>query len=176
MRSGSDVPVICPSVGSTDRALLPSTGSRRSGSPASAVLRGHPPSRRPFRRTSFPSLGDTILASEVSCLPWRSDAATTGLELFTGDPHPASRVGNDEISQVPGEPCAGMPCSLTPVRPQRQAISAHWCCLPFTQRRRLSQVKTISGLDSTAYLLAVYASQPGSPPNHARLASGCWPA
>lgn len=32
----------------------------------------------------------------------------------------------------------------------------------------------ISGLNSTAFGLAVYASQGGSPLHHARLASGCW--
>ena len=35
---------------------------------------------------------------------------------------------------------------------------------------------TISGLNRTARSLAVYASQPGSPRHHARLASGCWPS
>ena len=35
---------------------------------------------------------------------------------------------------------------------------------------------TISGLNHTARSLAVYASQPGSPRHHARLAPGCWPA
>ena len=34
----------------------------------------------------------------------------------------------------------------------------------------------ISGLNHTAYMLAVYASQPGLPHVHARLASGWWPA
>ncbi len=33
----------------------------------------------------------------------------------------------------------------------------------------------ISGLNHTAYMLAVYASQPGLPHVHARLASGWWP-
>ena len=35
---------------------------------------------------------------------------------------------------------------------------------------------TISGLHHTARSLAVYASQPGLPRHHARLAPGCWPA
>src|SRR3982751_6866675 len=35
---------------------------------------------------------------------------------------------------------------------------------------------SISGLNGTARSLAVYASQPGSPRHHARLAPGCWPA
>ena len=37
-----------------------------------------------------------------------------------------------------------------------------------------SSKSTISGLDHTAYRLAVYASQPGLPLDHARLASGWW--
>src|SRR3954466_13118793 len=35
---------------------------------------------------------------------------------------------------------------------------------------------TLSGLHDTARSLAVYASQPGLPRHHARLAPGCWPA
>ena len=35
---------------------------------------------------------------------------------------------------------------------------------------------SLSGLNNTAYTLAVYASQHGLPHSHARLASGCWPA
>ena len=35
---------------------------------------------------------------------------------------------------------------------------------------------SISGLDSTALGLTVYASQGGSPLHHARLVSGCWPS
>ena len=34
----------------------------------------------------------------------------------------------------------------------------------------------ISGLDSMALGLTVYASQGGSPLHHARLVSGCWPS
>jgi hypothetical protein len=34
----------------------------------------------------------------------------------------------------------------------------------------------LSRLNDTACTLAVYASQHGSPHDHARLASGCWPA
>ena len=35
---------------------------------------------------------------------------------------------------------------------------------------------SISGLDSMALGLTVYASQGGSPLHHAKLASGCWPS
>ena len=35
---------------------------------------------------------------------------------------------------------------------------------------------SISGLDSMALGLTVYASQGGSPLHHARLVSGCWPS
>jgi len=39
---------------------------------------------------------------------------------------------------------------------------------------KASALMVISGLDFTAFALAVYASQPGSPRLHARLASGWW--
>jgi len=41
-------------------------------------------------------------------------------------------------------------------------------------RPGLSRV-VLSGLNSTAWALAIYASQGGLPHRHARLASGCWP-
>lgn len=89
MGSGSGIPGIFPSSDSIFRRPLPSTGSHRSGSPASPVLPDAPTSNRPSRRTSSPSLGGTLPASDVSCLPRWSDATAAGLELVTGDPHPA---------------------------------------------------------------------------------------
>jgi hypothetical protein len=73
----------------------------------------------------------------------------------------------------------GTPAHLCRVlRPRRDptplalAVCRAWP--PLWQRRRLSAGKALSGLDSTASALAVYASPPGSPPQGARLASGGW--
>jgi hypothetical protein len=59
---------IVPLRRSAIRRLLPSTGSRRVGSPASSVVRGAPTPCRPSRRTSLPSLGGTALAFAGSLL------------------------------------------------------------------------------------------------------------
>lgn len=59
-------------------------------------------------------------------------------------------------------------------------VSAPWsrlaprCCLRLIGRPRPPRL-ALSRLNHTAHTLAVYASQPGSPPNHARLATGCGP-
>ena len=61
--------VRCPrrdsGVGSTTRRPLRSTESGRARSPASTLLWGTPTPCRPSRRTSFPSLGDTIVSSQI---------------------------------------------------------------------------------------------------------------
>jgi len=65
-----------------------------------------------------------------------------------------------------------MPCShQAPVGPERQAIRRSRCCLPLVTQRRLPRL-VIPGLDHTAYIFAVYASQRRLPERHARLASG----
>ena len=56
---------VAHSHGPTTRHALPSSGSRRCGSPGSQVLWRAPTPRRPSRRTSLPSLGDTIGATFV---------------------------------------------------------------------------------------------------------------
>ena len=68
MVSGFDMSAIVPLRRSAIRRPLPSTGSRRVGSPASAVIRGAPTPCRPSRRTSLPSLGGTALALAGSLL------------------------------------------------------------------------------------------------------------
>jgi hypothetical protein len=61
--------VRCPRHGSDPgpamRHPLGSSGSGRARSPASRLLRGAPTPCRPSRRTSFPSLGDTIVSSPI---------------------------------------------------------------------------------------------------------------
>ncbi len=68
-RGNTLVEARCPRRGSnplsTTRHPLRSTGSGRARSPASSLLWGTPTPCRPSRRTSFPSLGDTIVSSPV---------------------------------------------------------------------------------------------------------------
>jgi hypothetical protein len=119
------------------RHLLPSAGSRGASSPASAVLRGAPTPERPSRRASLPSLGGTSRASLVRSRR-RAARRRRAWGLVFGPPTDLSR-GDDQVSQVPGEPSAYMPCSPTPARSRCPASSAPRCSLPLCQQRRLSQ-------------------------------------
>src|SRR5208337_4613589 len=77
--------------------------------------------------------------------------------------------------KFPGNPRDHSPCSSTPVGPGR--LSGPWVsCLARPPRltRTRAHHEEISGLNRTAFDLAVYASQGWSPTHHARLASGCW--
>src|SRR5271167_3615067 len=77
--------------------------------------------------------------------------------------------------KFPGNPRDHSPCSPTPVGPDR--LSRPWVsCLARPPRltRTRAHHEEISGLNRTAFDLAVYASQGWSPTHHARLASGCW--
>jgi len=75
-----------------------------------------------------------------------------------------------------------MPSSTTPAGPPRLALAALRYCPHVThqyvnlQDDEGSDATPLSGLNHTASALAVYASQPGLPRDHARLASGWWPA
>src|SRR5208337_2570573 len=74
-----------------------------------------------------------------------------------------------------GNPRDHSPCSPTPVGPGR--LSRPWVsCLARPPRltRTRAHHEEISGLNRTAFDLAVYASQGWLPTHHARLASGYW--
>ena len=92
-------------------------------------------------------------------------------------PLPAMVVETTGIPRFLGNPGVDVPCSSTPAGPVGQAIFS-----PTDAAFRRHNVvgsrnaKILSRLNHTAHPLAVYASQPGLLPDHARLASGCWPA
>ena len=96
--------------------------------------------------------------------------------LFLRCPRPETQDGDDWASQVPGRP----PC------PHALLLDPGGTSAPGHLRRlsvafRLSATASasttapISGLNHTAYELAVYASCATLAADHARLASGCWP-
>ena len=68
-----------------------------------------------------------------------------------------------------------MPRSSTPADPRPQALTgpAMWSSAKLTTS---TPHGTLSRLNHAACTLSVYASQPGSPPDHATLDSGWWPA
>jgi hypothetical protein len=107
--------------------------------------------------------------------PRPPDASARGLELVTRylppghcreDGGPPRFLGDLRERALLSDP-GGIACA----RPWRRRDAA------FRHFHNVgSRELTLSGLNHTARSLAVYASQPGSPRHHARLAPGCWPA
>ena len=94
-----------------------------------------------------------------------------------GCPFPAGNVETTGLPRFLGNPGVNMPCSSTPTGPAGPGQFSPTDAA-FRSRNGVGSRddKILSGLNHTACSLAVYASQPGSLPDHARLASGCWPA
>ncbi len=82
------------------RRPLPSPGSIRDSSPGSTVLRDAPTPCRPFRRTSFPSLGDTSAASVVRPPRFRTRNRGSSWSCLAVAPA-ALLAGDGRVSQVP---------------------------------------------------------------------------
>jgi hypothetical protein len=155
------------------RRLLPSTGSLGSVPPFPGTIR---------RSDSLPPVPPRFVAFAWRChgrarisLPRPSGAPATGLELVTRSLRPGFTVEATGPPRFLGNPCERVllsdPGGITDARPLRRRDAAF---RPFNNVG--SRNLNISGLNDTTRALAVYASQPGSPRDHARLASGCWPA
>jgi len=102
---------------------------------------------------------------------------TVGLDFWSPGVLPGFHHGDRRV--LPGswaDPNVCMPWAGTPEDPRRQAFTAPrmWpSAHPTTSAPRTS---SLSRLITTAYTLAIYASQLGLPQlHHARLASGGWP-
>src|SRR5262249_35126858 len=147
----------------------------RASSPASSVLWGAPipygPSRPASRalRRAVPSRAP-VFVSPPGPTPAR------GPGVF-GSGYPVPVLVEREPQGVPsswGTPIVPTPCSSTPAGPTAPGHEV--------RRRGPRSVKdegsprvVLSGLDSTAWALAVYASPCPLPGRGARLASGRWP-
>ena len=78
---------------------------------------------RPFRRASFPSLGDTTRSARVSPATRPSAAAGGVLELVTRYLRPGvGQWKRQDLLRSWGTPIVLLPCSPTPVGPTHQAI------------------------------------------------------
>src|SRR5712664_3931045 len=118
-----------------------------------------------FLRSALPPCARFFLLSRARGAP-----RPRGRGLSRGSPS-RSIGGNGWASQVPGGPSRACPA----LRPRRDQHAKPLRRVDVAFRnfgtRRLPPL-SISGLNHTACALAVYASQPGSPLDHARLASG----
>jgi hypothetical protein len=131
---------------------------------------------RPSRLTR--STRSAIPPCACPSFPEASSTTAQGLEDSGAAPPGRSlEVETTGSPKFPEDPKACMPCSPTPARPRHQASplpcagrpgsmfsSVFWFGLPSFPRRRLSRSDKISGLNHTAYKLAVYASCPGGAP------------
>src|SRR6266404_4797234 len=165
-----DVSSIFPSSGSVSRHPLPSTGSLGSVPPPRRYYGNARTPGHPSRLASFPSLGATTVRPLLSPLPPAWGATLAGPGFVTGFPFP---IGRWKWLGLPGSwgTFARMPCSPTPAGRHAKPLRRVDVAFRDFGTRRLPPL-SISGLNHTACALAVYASQPGSPLDHARLASG----
>jgi hypothetical protein len=110
----------------------------------------------------IPSLGGTTLR-RLAMQAW-SDASLPA-RVSTG-PRPVPFRGDDEASQIPGESLCACPDLGTPARP---TAPRHYGAAEVAFRYQHAVGPRgqfmFSGLNNTAYTLAVYASQHGSPPS-----------
>ena len=173
MTSRPNVPVIFPPASS----IIRSAASHPPG-PLGQVPRPHryyqptPTSRPPSRVTSFPSLSATTVPPFFAP---RSGTTPRDLDHFYRGARAASSRWRRR--DLPGSwtTLAYMPRSSTPADLRSQATTgpAMWSSVHLTTSTpRLP----LSRLNHAACTLSVYASQPGSPPDHATLDSGWWPA
>ncbi len=171
---GLCVPGVLPAAGPVSRRPLPSAGCPRTGLPPSTVLWGTP---TPWRPSRLAPLVARRLPSRAPAFvsPSRPGAGLGPGALLSGSPHASMcRGGAPGRPKFPGDLVVPVPCSSTPAGPTHQAITVHRRG-PRADKTEGSPRVGISGLNSTAWALAVYASQDGLPHRHARLASGHGP-
>jgi hypothetical protein len=107
-------------------------------------------------------------------LPRPPGASARGLELVT---RCSRRDSPRRWRGLPGSwgTSVSVPRSQTPAGPRAPGHCGAATRPSVTDNTSAPATKAISGLHGTARSLAVYASQPGSPRHHARLAPGRWP-
>jgi len=107
--------------------------------------------------------------------PGDGERATPGPGLFDRAPIPALSHGDDQVSQVPGEP----PCVHAPLFDPGELFTPGLLRRVDTAFRLPNDVGArgyyLSRLNHAACTLPVYASQRGSLRHHATLGSGWWP-
>ena len=134
-------------------------GVHRDSSPASSVLWGAQTPCRSSRRTSLPSFGATTVAS---CLLPSAGTCDRGLRgVVIPVPEPEVAVEATGSPRFLGIPDGHRPCSPTPVGPI--AFRGTRCnatdTAPAHVHNEGSRHLEFSGLNHTAFDLAVYASQ-----------------
>ena len=149
-------------------------GVPRDGSPASTILWDAPTPRRPSRRTSFPSLGDTIGSSPVRPHQLGTEL-WINLELVSRDSGRQSRWKRQGLSGSRAT-LMSLRLFLDPGRTEvRQAIARTRHGPRLCQQRWLPRAEDFGarshGIGTRCLRFAMEVAR-----HHARLASGCWPS
>ena len=174
MGSGLGVPGIYPPGGLVARRLLPSAGSLGSVPPhqwyySTLRLPSTPPAALRFLRLAVSRPHLRFAPTAARCV---------GHGPGVGHPVPPAGVLPRRWRGLPGS--WGTPRWTCPVLRPRRDRGRQASCGAATRPSVAFKTSApasffISGLNGAARSLAVYASQPGSPRHHARLASGCRP-
>ena len=130
-----------------------------------------PTSRLPSRLTSFPSLGTTT-ASPPSLPRGRTLPRGPG-PFLSRCPRRLSSVEKTRSPRFLDDPCVHAPL----FDPGGPPAPGHFRTgdVVFRWINGVDSATMLSRLHHAACTLSVYASQPGSPPDHATLDSGWWP-
>ena len=123
-----------------------------------------------FLRLAIPSLRPWFVPPAPDAEPW------INRELVGGISSRLARWKRQGLPSSRRNPCDHSPYSSDPgvTRQAEWTMSKLPGAAPATDHDEGSPRVVISGLNRTAFDLAVYASQGWSPTHHARLASGCW--
>ena len=123
-----------------------------------------------FLRLAIPSLRPLFVP------PGPGRGAVDKLELVGGISSRLARWKRQGLPSSRRNPCDHSPYSSDPgvTRQAEWTMSELPGAAPATDHDEGSPRVVISGLNRTAFDLAVYASQGWLPTHHARLASGCW--
>ena len=165
-------PSVPPQVPSSGRPL-PSAGSSGASSPASPVLSADSDFSPPLapRFVSFARHYHRLAPVRSP----RRDVASGAWTTSTAAPAPPLNGGENETSQVPGRPLCVHASLFDPGGPPTPGHYRNGDVV-FRWINGVDSATVLSRLYHAACTLSVYASQPGSPPNHATLDSGWWPA
>ena len=165
-------PSVPPQTPSSGRPL-PSVGSSGASSPTSPVLSADSDFSPPVA-PHFVSFARRYHRFALFAPPGNGRFPRGPGPLLSRRPHRLVAMEKTRYPRFLDDPWHYMPRSQTPADRRTQATTgpAMWSSADLMTS---TPHRTLSRLNHAACTLSVYASQPGSPPDHATLDSGWWP-